>query len=64
MDEFSTIGLGCSKHTPEEAQMVKMTKETLQNSGIMVKLLFLSILCHCKHSMKEYTMKIHLYFNP
>ena len=22
-----------------------------------------SILCHCKYSMKEYTIKIHLYFN-
>ena len=24
---------------------------------------YLSILCHCKYSMKEYKMNIHLYFN-
>ena len=63
MDVFSTIGLGCTKHIHWEVQMVKITKEMLQHSGIMGKLHLPSILCHCKYRMKEYTMKIHLYFN-
>ena len=27
------------------------------------KIVPLSILCQCKHSIKEYTAKMHLYFN-
>ena len=29
MDTFGTIAPGCSKHTPEEEQMEKTTKEML-----------------------------------
>ena len=59
MDEFSTVGLGMHKTHPGEAQMVQITKETLalRNCG---KIASLSTLCHCKYSMKEYTMRIHL----
>ena len=54
---------GVYKARLREMQMVKITKETLQHSGIMIKLPLWGILCHCKYSMKEYKMKIHLYFN-
>ena len=30
---------------------------------IYCKTAYPSILCHCKYSMKEHTVKIHLYFN-
>ena len=38
MVKFSAISLGYTKHTPEEVQMVKITKETLLHSGNEVKL--------------------------
>ena len=42
--------------------MEKTTKETLQHSGMNGKIASLSILCHIKYSMKEYTIK-YIYFN-
>ena len=62
MVPLSAIALGVLKIHPREAQMRKTTKQALA-LGIYNKTASPSILCYCKYSMKEYTIKIHLYFN-
>ena len=52
-----------AQNTPQGgADGKETTKNTiaLRNNGKIASLCFL---CHCKYRMKEYTMKLHLYFN-
>ena len=61
MVEFSTISLGCSKHT-----LGRHRWGTIKNIIALRKygqIASPSTLCHCRYSMSEYTTKIHLFFN-
>ena len=63
MSYFFLPALGCIKHTPGWPHIVLTIKKILLALMKYNKMEYLCILYQCKYSIKEYTTKIHLYFN-
>ena len=62
MDAFTIIAPKDAQNTPREVQMGKQLNRHYNTQELLSNGLF-KFSVYCKYSMKEYTMKIHLYFN-